>query len=308
MSPADGEVEVEVSVVLATYNHEAFLEQSIASVLAQETDRPFELIVSEDHSTDASREIALACASRDPRVSVLLSPKNLRSNEVMSRGIAAARGRYVCLLDGDDYWTSSTKLERQAALLDAERSVSAVFHNAVIGSADSVSTDRWTPGTHPKRTTREMIWEGNPFATCAGMMRAEALRGLGPWYHAFFPITDWPLYVLCAEDGDLWFEDEVVGVYRLHAGGEYSAMGDDHQLNAIAEFYARMRALRSPPDDDVVRRGGSRYFFEWAKVHAAHGERRLGRRCLRHALRAGGVGRSVDCRELVRLVLGLCRR
>ena len=112
MSPADGEVEVEVSVVLATYNHEAFLEQSIASVLAQETDRPFELIVSEDHSTDASREIALACASRDPRVSVLLSPKNLRSNEVMSRGIAAARGRYVCLLDGDDYWTSSTKLER----------------------------------------------------------------------------------------------------------------------------------------------------------------------------------------------------
>jgi glycosyltransferase involved in cell wall biosynthesis len=301
--------EIQVSVVLATYNHEPYLAQSIASVLSQETDRPFELIVSEDCSTDGSREIVLASADRDSRVSVLLSPRNLRSNEVVSRGIAAARGRYVCLLDGDDYWTSPTKLDRQAAFLDAESSISAVFHNAEIGTAESVSTDRWTPATQPHRITREEIWEGNPFATCAGMMRAETLHGLGPWYHGFFPITDWPLYVLCAEHGDLWFEDEVVGVYRLHAGGEYSAMRDDRKLDATARFYARMRALRLPlSDDDVVRRGGSRYFFGWAEEYAARGDRRLALRCLRHALGARGVGRSVQRREFVRLALQLCSR
>ncbi len=284
---------VEVSVVVATYDHEAFLEQALESVASQRTDRPIEIIVSEDHSTDGTRAIATAFAEREPRATLLLSPRNLRSNEVVRRGIARARGRYVCVLDGDDHWTSSTKLEDQAALLDAHPDVAAWFHNAEVVGAAGGEGRRWTPSTQAPVVTAETIWAGNPFATCAGMMRRSALVDLDGWYDAFFPITDWPLYVLCAEHGDLAFTDDVVGAYRLHDGGLFSSRPGKEKLELIAGFYPRMDRALGRRHHDRARAGAARFFLEWAEVHAAEGDRRMARWCLARSLRSGGVGRPL---------------
>jgi glycosyltransferase involved in cell wall biosynthesis len=287
---------VQLSVVVVTYNHAPYIAQAIESVLAQQTSRPMEIIVSEDCSTDGTREIVRDFAARDPRIQLLLSPANLRSNEVVARGIRAARGRYIALLDGDDYWTSPTKLERQASILDADPSLSACFHNA----ATLPSGERWTPAGQPSRVTLADIWQGNPFATCAGMMRASALADLGDWYHGFFPITDWPLYILCAEHGDIAFSDELVGAYRLHEGGLFSALPGSRKLDMIAGFYKRMGKALGARSRDFARAGASRYFFDWTKAYAASGDRAMARHCLARSLRGGGVGRSVSRREWVR--------
>ncbi len=295
-APAD----VELSVVVVTYDHEPFIGEALQSVVSQRTDRPLEVIVSEDHSNDGTRAIVTAFARREPRARLLLSPRNLGSNEVVRRAIACARGRYVCVLDGDDHWTSPTKLEDQASLLDAHPGVSAWFHNATVVGQGSPPGLRWTPSAQDPLVTAETIWAGNPYATCAGMMRRSALAGLGEWYDRFFPITDWPLYVLCAEHGDLAFTDDVVGAYRLHDGGLVSARPSKDRLEMIARFYPRMDRALGFRHHDRARAGAARFFFDWAEVYAADGDRRMARWCLARSLRSGGVGRSVGRRAWAR--------
>src|SRR5882757_3380448 len=105
---------IDVSVIVVTYNHENFVAQAIESVLAQSTNRLLEVIISEDKSTDRTRDIVKDYARRDERIRLILSERNLRSNEVVGRALRSARGRYVCILDGDDYWLANDKLEQQA--------------------------------------------------------------------------------------------------------------------------------------------------------------------------------------------------
>lgn len=278
-------------MVLATYNHAGYVGDAIASVLSQETARPFELIISEDCSTDGTREIVEEAARRDPRVRLLLSPVNLRSNEVVARGIRAARGRYICLLDGDDRWIVADKLERQAAVLDAEPSASACFHNALIvrGIAREPSDERWTPGTQPNRVNQHEVWRGNPFATSAGMLRRDALAGLGEWYAGFFPVTDWPLYILCAEHGDLLFIDEPVAAYRLHEAGLFSALPDRTKLHQISRFFPNMDRATGGKWHRSARRGRALYLLEWAEAYLAAGDRPMARAATWEAVRSGAI-------------------
>jgi hypothetical protein len=161
-----------------------------------------------------------------------------------------------------------------------------------------VTDRRWTAATQPRHTDFRRIWEGNPFATCAGMLRTGALSGLGPWYHDVFPITDWPLYVLCSRHGLLCFEDDVVGVYRLHEGGEFSALSRASKLDTIARFYRTMRRAGGGHDVDL-QAGAARYFFDSAWEHLAHDERDLARRCVRLGAQEGR-GRAARA-EAVRL-------
>lgn len=248
------------------------------------------MIVSEDCSTDATRTILAGYLERHPQIRMLMSPENLRSNEVVARAIRAARGRYICLLDGDDYWTDRGKIQRQADILDANPALAGVFHNALIDDGTGTPSRRWTPSDQKAESNLDDLWDGNPFATCAGMLRRDALSDLGPWYADFFPITDWPLYVLCAAKGPIAFVDEPVGAYRLHPGGMFSSLPGEGRLDRIEGFYRRMGAVVPPDQRRAARAGASRYFFDWAEVYAERGETRMARDCLRRALRAGGVG------------------
>src|SRR5688572_25005346 len=103
-----------VSVIVITYRHEAFIEQAVQSVLSQKTDFSFEVLISEDLSPDATREIVEMLRSREPdRIRTFLSERNQNDNAVLARAWRAARGKYIAFLDGDDYWTDPNKLQKQ---------------------------------------------------------------------------------------------------------------------------------------------------------------------------------------------------
>jgi hypothetical protein len=211
----------------------------------------------------------------------------------------------LALLDGDDFWTSETKLQDQADYLEANPKISAVFHNAAVADGDEVTVNRWTRADQRPVLKFEDIWQGNPFATCAGMMRTACVRNVPSWYADFFPMTDWPLYVLCARAGELAFVDEVVGVYRLHSGGLFSTLSDRSRLDAIEGFYRRMTSIVDSSELAAVRGGYSRYFFDWSKQYLKDGYLAAARSCFRRSLRGGGVGRTVSKREALRLGLQL---
>jgi glycosyltransferase involved in cell wall biosynthesis len=84
---------MKVSVLVMTYNHEKFIRQALDSVAMQETNFEYEILISEDCSTDRTREIVLDFKKEHPdKVRLLFSEQNIHSNEIVVRGIRAARG------------------------------------------------------------------------------------------------------------------------------------------------------------------------------------------------------------------------
>jgi glycosyltransferase involved in cell wall biosynthesis len=270
---------MKVSVVLVTFNHEAFVDAALRSAFEQRARFDFEIIVSEDASTDRTLEIVERWRAAHPdRVRVIASERNLRTNEVVARGFRAARGDYVALLDGDDLWTSPDKLQLQAEFLDAHPDVSVCFHDAaVVDERGEHVRACYTPARQKERSTLDDLWAGNPFATCTSMFRRAALPIIPAWYAGFFPITDWPLYVLFAERGAVGYFPAVLAAYRVHAGGLYSRHSAGEKLVAVDAFYRRIDACLEHRYHARVRAAHRRYFYDWARRHAAHGERDLAR-------------------------------
>jgi glycosyltransferase involved in cell wall biosynthesis len=290
---------VTVSVLVVTYNHEQFVRQALDSTLAQRLPQPFEILVSEDCSTDGTRAIVQEYAERYPQlIRLLLSEQNLHSNEVVARGFRAARGRYVALLDGDDYWTSDDKLLAQVAFLEARPEFTICFHNVQVVDEHSETTGRlWNAPGQPEVSGLHELLRGNFIASTSVMYRRAAIAEIPAWYDRFFPVTDWPLHVLYAREGRIGYLDRILGAYRLHGGGLFSTLGERERLEANADFYRQLRACTSDALAAEVARGQRDYFLGWADEFRRRGDRRMQLRCLRRAwsgrLRSVRSGREV---------------
>jgi glycosyltransferase involved in cell wall biosynthesis len=298
-APGDRPRPVMVTVLVMTCNHERFIAGALDSVLAQETDFDFEILISEDLSTDRTRQIVLDYQGRHPeRIRLLLSEHNLHSNEVVARGLRAARGAYIALLDGDDYWTSPDKLQKQVRFLESHPRCSMCFHNARVVDERGVLPPRdWTPAGHPEISTLEEIWMGNFIATCSVMYRNGVLEEIPDWYIPLFPITDWPLHILHAERGEIGYLDEVMGVYRYHPGGLYSSLDEAAKLDATARFYTYMGQKLGGRHTALIRRANFRYFVDWAREYEQRGELETARACLRRSVRGWRGGGARHLRE-----------
>jgi glycosyltransferase involved in cell wall biosynthesis len=92
-----------VSVVLGTYNGEAYLHEQLRSILAQ-TWPALEIIAIDDHSSDRTVDILREYAAREPRISVVVNEQNLGFIRNFEKGCRLAGGKYIALCDQDDYW------------------------------------------------------------------------------------------------------------------------------------------------------------------------------------------------------------
>lgn len=100
-----------VSVVMATYNTEKFLAESIQSVLSQ-THQDFELIIVNDNSSDSSEEIIRSFAAKDSRIVCLSNHFNMRQSATRNRAIEIAKGDFIVIVDSDDICLSD-RIEKQ---------------------------------------------------------------------------------------------------------------------------------------------------------------------------------------------------
>lgn len=117
-----------VSVCVVTYNQDKYIRKCLQSILDQETDFDFEVIVGDDCSTDSTREIVQEFAQRYPGVvKPLFHAKNLGPTKNYLSVHNMARGKYIAHLDGDDYCLPG-KLSRLAAHLDQNRDCRIVWH------------------------------------------------------------------------------------------------------------------------------------------------------------------------------------
>ncbi|MBQ3669931.1 MAG: glycosyltransferase [Treponema sp.] len=108
----------DVSILMPAYNHERFISQAIESVLSQQTDFSYELLINDDCSTDRTREIALSYAERFPdKITVMFPQKNEGLMKSYGRLLSHASSPYIAILESDDLWTDTHKLQKQLSFL-----------------------------------------------------------------------------------------------------------------------------------------------------------------------------------------------
>lgn len=121
--------EIVVSVVMTVYNHEKYIEKAIKSVLEQENDFKYELLIGEDCSTDNSLSIIQKYKERYPDIiRVFTHDKNIGGQKNVYELYMNSRGKYIAILEGDDFWCSSQKMKKQVDFLENHSEYIACAH------------------------------------------------------------------------------------------------------------------------------------------------------------------------------------
>ena len=263
---------MKVSVLLLTYNHQRFIAQAIESVLMQRTDFEFEILISEDCSTDSTRDIVIGYQARNPgKIRLLLSEENINDNSVILRGIRAARGEYLAYLDGDDYWTSPQKLQKQAQFLDGHPECSMCFHECAILSEDTTDAGATSPSSIRFFSLNDLL--GETLATASSVMfRLAALGNVPDWYTGCV-FGDWPLYILLSQQGMVGSLPDKLAAYRIHNGGQWNGLPEARQMEQLASFYAQLRSHMGPRYERLLRRMISRHYYNYACMSYGRGDR-----------------------------------
>jgi glycosyltransferase involved in cell wall biosynthesis len=247
---------MKASVSITTYNHERFIAQAIESVLMQETDFDYKIIIGEDDSSDGTREIVKAYKAKFPeKIKLFL---NDRKNVIyvngkptgiwnLSNNLKSAQGQYVALLDGDDYWTSPYKLQKQVDFLDEHSECAICFHGVQALYQDG--RQKPISPNHPEISTLEDILKGNFIAKSSVMFRNGLFGDFPDWYYTM-PMGDWPLHILNAQHGDIGYINQVMAVYRIHSGSIRSLKDIEYKLQTNA---ATLETLRPHLDSQHVR-------------------------------------------------------
>lgn len=118
-----------LSVIVCTYNQRGYISSALDSILAQNVDFPYEIILADDCSSDGTAEICRDYALRYPCIRLVENARNKGPVKNYIDCILAARGKYIADLAGDDIWSSPSKLRRQVEVMDSDPAI-ALCHTA----------------------------------------------------------------------------------------------------------------------------------------------------------------------------------
>ena len=201
-----------VSVVIPSHNRALLLERTLRSVLAQAAG-DLEVVVVDDGSTDATREVAAAAG---PRVVLLRNDTPAGVSVARNQGIAAARGEWIAFCDDDDLW-SPHKLMRQLAAADDARAH--WVYGGDVNVDDGLRVLSGGPPPDPD-TVIALLPRWNPIASGGSnvMVRAAVLREVGGFDPGLRRTEDWDLWIRIARTGRPAWVCEPLVAYRFHAG------------------------------------------------------------------------------------------
>lgn len=202
-----------VSVCIVTYNHAKYIRQAILSVVDQQADFPFEVIVGDDASNDGTTEIVQEMASQYPFIKTLIQPSNVGGSHNYFAVNKAAKGEYVAYTDGDDYWLPG-KMQKQADFLDTHPNFSAV-------GTKYLSLDQ--EGFLKKTLQQNILIHKNNVLTSHNLPKLSSLmlRSSSRTILTLEPKelgNDWMFYLDLALWGPIKILEEFLTVYRVGVG------------------------------------------------------------------------------------------
>jgi glycosyltransferase involved in cell wall biosynthesis len=201
-------------------------------MLMQKTDFPFEILVHDDASQDQSQSILQDYATRYPNIIRLITQ---RENQY-SKGIKPwiryvyplCRGQYIAWCEGDDYWTSPYKLQRQVDCLRSNPEFFSCFHETMVVWEDgrsalhnNISEDRVF--------SYHDLTQSNFISSVSYLFRRQPGHPLPDWIQTV-KAGDYALFFHNALHGPIYYLKDCMAVYRKHAGGIWSRVPYDQMI------------------------------------------------------------------------------
>lgn len=221
-----------VSVLMITYNHEKFIRQALDSILMQEVNFEYEICIGEDESTDGTSEICKDYAKRFPeKIRLFLRERKNHERDLykapfmfnFTETLKACRGKYVAFLEGDDFWSSPHKLQRQVDVMENNPEYTMCFHNTNV-VYDHIETPSHLSNKNQKsRSDIYDLIDGWYIMSCSLMFRNNLIQGIPPFFYDTYN-GDYALELALGSFGDIYYIDDAMGVYRRHA----SSFGSTH--------------------------------------------------------------------------------
>lgn len=212
-----------VSVCCITFNHEKYICDTIEGFLMQETDFPIEIIIHDDASTDSTQNIIRKYAEKDDRIIPILREKNIKSTGVPVYPITfeKARGKYIAMCEGDDYWTDPLKLQKQVEFMEENEELAGCFHACKILYQESNEVE--IRKLNIKKIFTLGYWlKKEIFATTGSLLfKSEVPKKIPEWANNIFA-GDFILTYLILVEGYMGYIDNVMSVYRKGVPGSWS--------------------------------------------------------------------------------------
>ncbi len=277
---------MKASALILTFNHGPFVGQAIEGFLMQKTDFPCELVIADDCSTDNTREVIRRYwEPHQDRIRVLLNRRNIGGRRTIVRGYHACRGQYVAVFDGDDYWTSPDKLQRQVDLLERHPNYALCFHSArMVWDDGSREPKLFRPQQIKDTYTLRDLFEYDFIPSCSVLYRKGMFREHPGWYFTP-PVGDWPHHVLHAHYGDIGYIDEPLAVYRQHSGGCYSGKNTARKFRIAIEVLRRFRCVAARQYRRTIDHSLCHHYCALAHEYCDEGRLSDARRCLLECVR-----------------------
>lgn len=240
-----------VSILVITYNQEAYIANTLESLLNQDCDFPYEILVGEDCSTDGTRAICETYARQYPgRIRLIANPTNLGLMPNYLNLIRQAKGHYLSDCGGDDYWVAPDRLRRQVALLESHPEVTMVVGNwRLLHEADGslslnqmqLTADLYEPHRcGPQAVADYLNRRYLPFVVLStACFRTAQVNTLLATYPALFEgpdaaCEDLPLTLMLLAQGPFYVQKDEVLVYRLLP----KSVSHDHSAYALQKGFA----------------------------------------------------------------------
>lgn len=220
-----------VSICCITYNHADYIAEAMDGFLSQETDFDFEILVHDDASTDGTTEILDEYERLHPDIiRVFRETENQYRKNKYKGGylcgllVPAARGEYIAWCEGDDCWTSKSKLQSQVDYLDAHPECSESCHAARIvdGATGEVLGIMGMGKEECDLGVHELCRHWNVPSASTMMRKCHFSEYVEKWDFAR-PVGDFPLAVYFATKGRIHYDPEVRSVYRFSVPGSWTA-------------------------------------------------------------------------------------
>ncbi len=216
-----------VSVVMITYGHEKFIRQAIEGVLMQQCDFTVELIIANDCSPDDTDAVVQDVLSYHPNAHWIRYVRHKKNRGMMPNFIFAlqqAKGKYIALCEGDDYWNDPYKLQKQVDFLEANLDYVLCFHKVKILKPDEALVEDFITKVPENYETQETLARLGNYIHTPSVVFRNIIKEFPPEFEQS-PIGDYFLYMLLSEYGKLKYIEEEMAVYR-YGVGVHSSQGD----------------------------------------------------------------------------------
>ena len=210
----------EISVIIPTFNRAKILPKAIDSVL-QQTYKDYEIVVIDDGSTDDTKEVLMRYGDKI----IYRFQENKGISSARNRGIEIARGRYIALLDSDDYWLPE-KLEKQVACFQKNPS-----YRMVATRCSSFKVDGNFTSSEPKEEIKKKSRSGksgwiykelfykNFIRTSSVLIEQECFKKIGTFDETLYCCNDVDMWIRIAKEYEVGFINDILTVYTDNPKG-----------------------------------------------------------------------------------------